>query len=89
MAWYDGIVSTIGDAYDNVVEAGGELLDEWVGVEKDRVAEKLIDPVDTTETQPTPNTYRKPAASGIDWQKVGVIVGALGVGVGIYKLVKG
>lgn len=84
MAWYDGIVESVGEVWDTTTAAVGEVYNEYLGAATEREKEVIRDRVSTEPRQaPIPGQVNQ-----IDWTKWGVIVSAVGVVLLAYKAVK-
>ena len=94
-SWLD----SLSNKWDEVKQSVSEGWDGYLGVEADRVNEAITGAVDqrrlVTTSVPvnqntatvTPDQYRTQSKS-FNWQKAGVIVGALGLAITVAKLVK-
>lgn len=85
MSWYDGILDSIGEAYDTASTAVGSVYDEYINATAEREREEIRDEVRQQQTSaPVPGgTISK--VNSINWTMVGVVVSAIGVGYVIYK----
>lgn len=96
MSWLD----TIQTGWDSVTESVSEGWDNLIGAEADRVGEKVSGaveqrrqertarPVSQNSTSVTPDQYRTTGGGSFDWQKAGVIIGAIGLAFTLSKLAK-
>ena len=96
---FDDFTSSLSSAYDSVTGAISEGWDAIFSAEVDRTTERIntaVDsrinertaiPVNQSPTSVTPDQFRK-AGQRINWQMLGVIVGAVGIMLTIAKMVK-
>jgi len=84
MAWYDSFTEQLSTLPDRASDLVGEYFD----AEGEKQSEEIRDAIKQPEIkQPTTAAvaYRQ---NNFNWQMAGVVVGALGVGLTLYKLVK-
>lgn len=84
MAWYDSAVETINGAWESVTDYAGEYVD---AVKQSKLFEIQQS---SNQQQPRPDATDSTSAQpqAVNWQKWGVIAGAAGVALTVYKLVK-